>query len=371
MPASMRENNVLEPTPNDDIGDEVVVVARTASQALREVHERLGVRANVVEATKVRRGGVGGFFAREMVEIRARGTATEPRDTPGADTGGPTALQRLLADLGQETDRQERSFAETLQSELTKPEFMLEVPAVVTGPDVGEAGTTDALDPSISAAALDAPLGADAPGTIAVPRAPMPAGPVPDAAPSAAVAVPGSPEWSVVNLKRLGLPSAITSQLEDLDPAADLAWLQRLAGLLEPVCGPLPEGASVLAGPRASRLGGSLGFTAVRMSEGAPRAGSFAVRTSGSGRARTWIDAQRDGRWLHLVTGGAWSWSLTFAEPRVVSWVGAEALPDAVRLAVELDLVLGYGLGDGARSLPRRATAVDVAVLLRDLLPRR
>lgn len=57
---------------DDDTVDDattVLVEGRTAEEALEKVHRDLGDDARILQAEKVRRGGVGGFFAREMVQL--------------------------------------------------------------------------------------------------------------------------------------------------------------------------------------------------------------------------------------------------------------------------------------------------------------
>jgi hypothetical protein len=51
-----------------------------------------------------------------------------------------------------------------------------------------------------------------------------------------------------------------------------------------------------------------------------------------------------------------------------VSWASAADLHEAIRNAVELGLVLGYGPLDGG---VRRARPLDVALAVRDLVPGR
>jgi flagellar biosynthesis GTPase FlhF len=81
---------------------------------LAEVRSRLGADAEIVEANKVRSGGVGGFFARERYEVLARpAPATAPPEplTPAglADLLGvaapPPASLLDVADLVSEAER--------------------------------------------------------------------------------------------------------------------------------------------------------------------------------------------------------------------------------------------------------------------------
>lgn len=98
-------------------------------QVLARVRRELGERARIVEANKVRSGGVGGFFARERFEVLAEPPRTEAGapETGAADTTPATAPADLLAlaDLVNEQEAafeapttvstQSREFAEVLE----------------------------------------------------------------------------------------------------------------------------------------------------------------------------------------------------------------------------------------------------------------
>lgn len=80
-------------------GDTVTVEAATAEKALEELTGIVGPDAEILRADKVQRGGIGGFFAREVVQLTARrrpGGAQGPEGpaAPGAPgaLGGPGAF---------------------------------------------------------------------------------------------------------------------------------------------------------------------------------------------------------------------------------------------------------------------------------------
>src|SRR5690606_11279616 len=52
--------------------DALTVEAGTAEQALAEISSRLGPDAEILDARKVPKGGIAGFFAKELVQITAR-----------------------------------------------------------------------------------------------------------------------------------------------------------------------------------------------------------------------------------------------------------------------------------------------------------
>lgn len=54
-----------------------------------------------------------------------------------------------------------------------------------------------------------------------------------------------------------------------------------------------------------------------------------------------------------------------------VSWVGRRGVAAALRLASSLGLVLGYGMDTGRGATAYRATPVDVALAIRELVGRR
>jgi hypothetical protein len=77
----------------------VVVEASTAEEALAVVHRNHGTGARIIQAEKVLRGGVGGFFTKELVQLTVepvmkQDTALSPVEQAladaAADDGGPT-----------------------------------------------------------------------------------------------------------------------------------------------------------------------------------------------------------------------------------------------------------------------------------------
>jgi len=188
--------------------------------------------------------------------------------------------------------------------------------------------------------------------------------------PAGAPATVGGPSWSRSALARLGLPSLVTDAVAGLNPGDDLGWVEAVAVAVEPLCRPLPEGEQVLAGPLAPTVGSALGLPTRRPPSAVSVRGSFCAAVGDSREERSWLAAVADGRWVHLVAGGG-SWrGLLFNEPKAVSWTDASGAAEAIRLAAELDLVLGYDASDGSAP-PRRANPTDLAVAIRAALPRR
>ncbi|HVL99740.1 MAG TPA: hypothetical protein VM324_10665 [Egibacteraceae bacterium] len=383
MRPSTPDPSVPEADPSLATPDDVIVEAPTAEQALAEVHARLGANAAIVEAGKVLRGGLGGFFAREVVQLRARAggsgpaarspvSATpSPADATTTTAGGDTALERLLAGITSDVDAAERSFADVLRRQLGASDAAgLPDPAVLPRSAVRHA--EDPLARAAESLAMPLPAVQPAPTPAAASVAPVLAAltPPPAAPVGPAPAPVGAPVWTVENLRRLGLPAAVVDAVGGAGSADDAAWVTRLAAAVAPLCRRLPDGPMILAGPCALPLADALALPVVTPGCKAPALGSFAVRGCDGEDSRAWISAGCSSRWLHVVVGGTGWRPLLFADPAAVSWVADASLPDAVQVATDLGLALGYGTAGGSGS-PRPANPVDIAIAIRGLLPRR
>ncbi len=100
-PVRRREDGNDPPIP----GATQVVEAATAEHAISQVHQQLGANARILEAKLVRRGGFGGFFAREFVQLHVApgesGSASEVAD-PDDSGGSATSIDGVdLADTDQ------------------------------------------------------------------------------------------------------------------------------------------------------------------------------------------------------------------------------------------------------------------------------
>ncbi len=156
----------------------------------------------------------------------------------------------------------------------------------------------------------------------------------------------------------------------DLDPSDDAAWVAAIAGVVSTWCRPLPTQDGVLVGPRAHRLGAALGVAVRENGATAPSTGPLALRATDTDAPREWVTRSARDRWLHLVVGGRGWYGYLLHDVLAVSWVGDEALPEALAAAGRLGLVLGYGSGRSTGNAPVRANPLDVALSIRSLLPR-
>lgn len=357
----------------------VTVEAPTTQEAMTAVAERLGPRATIVRADRVLRGGVGGFFGKQMVQLTAapagvaaagaeHGLADETAaadaepagwraasTSPGEDVDGGDGLDATLRRLTADVDGREEAFGDALRRHLRVSQSTGE-----TGPD-GDGAPATAAPPAPPVPSSD---------TGRVPAAAAPTGAPPAAEGERRGA---APRWSAHELHRLRLPDRLIEQVVRQDPADDQAWLVALADAVDPLCRPLPAGDALLAGPRAVALGEQLGLPvwADRQRE-APAVGPLAVAACDIPTDAAAVAAVRGDRWVHLLVSGPGRFDhLMRCDPLAVSWIGDAALPEALDLCTRFGLVLGYGADhvDAGRP-PHRATPLDVAMTVRRMLPR-
>ncbi|MEA2503370.1 MAG: hypothetical protein QOG36_413 [Actinomycetota bacterium] len=471
-------------------GDLLLVESPTAEEALDRLSSLLGPDVEIVAAGKVARGGVGGFFAREMVQLSAR---NPPRPAPAAPprlasavpaapaapasiglaesamasllngSGRPAAaprssqpeapalyaatempahLRALLSERMAEPaapaapPEGEPTFGEALRRQLgieaptppgdgnepadsrvpAEPQMapaeppspvpprltvldaswgfpLLNDPLAQEGPaqlaptdvPLSEAAsplldTTPAAEPAVVLAPLfGMPRAQPAPEPAPVPSPvlfdPLP-DLVPDLAPDLGSSAPGDAPgtggvaWSADELVRLGLPFSFIRPLLDARPGDDLAWIRGLAASVRTLCTPLPDGDVALVGALAGQLAKPLRLEALHRPDRGPKRGSICCSIQDDADSRRWFERVRRDRWTHLVVGPLDAKAFLDLHPKAVSWVGADALLGALRLATELGVPLGYFKPDDAgRAL--RATPIEVALAVRALVARR
>jgi len=348
-------------------GDVLVLEAATAELALHEVAAKLGDQVEILAAERVRRGGVGGFFAKELcrLTVRVPGTTPEPavneadaravRDAVGAPAPPgpvePPGLDAMLRRMAEQTTVEEDGFAAMLRARMGIDAERVSAAA---------AGATNAAR---AARAAQASLLEPEPRLAPAPRLAWTRDPQ-------ALDGTGPVRWSAGALERLGLPPALISATEAQEPVDDAGWLVALAAAVAPSCRPLPAGDAVLTGPRAAALGQALGLPVTKRPDAPAADGTVCLPSRDTLPAREWLAGVRGGRWLHLVVGGTGWHGLLFDEPLAVSWVGADQLPAALHQCAAFGLVLGYGI-DGPGGELLRANPIDVALSVRSLLPRR
>src|ERR1700716_4187634 len=85
-------------------GDLLLVESPTAEEALERLSLLLGPDVEIVAAGKVTRGGIGGFFAREMVQLSAR-SPSRPAPAPPAAPAPVGLAESAMASLLNGTGR--------------------------------------------------------------------------------------------------------------------------------------------------------------------------------------------------------------------------------------------------------------------------
>jgi hypothetical protein len=224
---------------------------KNLESVLEEVRNRFGDTATIVEANRLRAGGVGGFFARERFEVvvdvdddDAAPAATELPAEYGVEAT-EDFCERLLTMADDVSDLEQTPPISTEQ-----PEFSAILDSITRHMDRDPAARPSP-DPAPVAAAVPAPAyaGTDAP---VKPRT--------DASGKPAIDAPGKPAIDARALARLGLPEDIRRAAATTAapaPGADpSAWLLGLLGNL-PAAPPLPQSAGsviVVAGPREAAL---------------------------------------------------------------------------------------------------------------------
>jgi hypothetical protein len=355
-----------EPTTDPVDGATLVAEAATAEAALAEVHDQLGPDARILDARRVHRGGIGGFFAKETVQLHAApGLPTTPSSPPAASMpSSPPAssslsmpIDRLLVDVEEAPDTVD--FATFLKAQLRGPTSTPQ-PASEPTPQPPPTPISEPRGADRAEAADADRLAVRHEHELVGERAVAAAGPRPTEE--------EGPRWSVGTLIRMGLPPELVRAIVVEEPVDDVTWTAGLAAALRPLCRPLPSGRSMLLGPRARVLASARNLPVVSVDRPVGQRNEVAAVLRAGHRSADWLDRVRRGRWLHLVVGGAGWRPLLHEDPLAVSWATPADLPDAVRTASELGLVLGYGPLGGA---VRRARPLDVALALRDQVPGR
>ena len=342
---------------------QITVDAPTAEEALSEVQEQLGPNARIVDARKTMKGGIGGFFAREVFQLTA-----EPGD-PG--DGLSDVLRRVSASV----DAEETTFGDVLRRELlSNGEPTIDLPKIEAEPSEEAEEVVSSASPSAPAHPTNSER--DSAGSPLQTHSTPPAEVVNEARRSLSVpqgdyvAGTGPVEWSADRLARLGVPFRIVRATVDSDPGDDLAWLVSIATAIAPLCGPLPEGDSIAAGPMAARIGPAAGLATTTFPDPPSYGGPVALALDATdGAARAWLTRVQGDRWFHLVAGGEGWHDLAHKDIGAVSWTDGQAFIAAIQLCSDRRLPLAYGLRRDGTIF--RATPLDVALSLREQLSRK
>jgi len=356
----------------------VTAEADSKDAAVAALRERLGPMTIEAVGT-VRRGGVGGFFAKERVTVRARPASPAEAAEPfqiAAPVGGDVRADEIEPAVAGEVPS---AFGEALSAALfgTREDDLHvlepasaaagdEMPPRAVGPFAGGGRSTrfapiDDSPPwerrAASQPAADPAGSSDQPAwRLEAPTDTV----VPDTGPVA---------WAAETLIARGMPKVMVAAARGLDERDDLGWINAIAGAIAPHVGPLPDGPTVYVGDVSSGFSDALGLPFVEAGRRSVPRGSFATEVPDEERALRWLDAVAKGRNLHLVVGEVPWLHLLVADPAGVSFSGDASVVDALYVALTLGARLGYG-PDGGGGLARSG-AIETALAVRRLVGRR
>jgi hypothetical protein len=322
-------------------GNTVTVIAPTAEEAMALVSDA-GPGFRTTSIGKVRRGGLAGFFATEMVRVVAEGAEDRTGRSPAAGKGRPIApvgapsLQLATADdLIASLCASDGPFAGRLAAGLQRS--LHEPPAAAPADPV-------TLSPTSTSASTPANIGAPTPANIGADdfrrSAPAPCG-LSDEGPQRQQSTAGA--WSSAALEAVGLPASLVARVAGVRPHDEVTWNAALMLAVRDWCSAdLPPGA-VMAGPACGDLAAALHVPVVEADAVADREGPAAVPNASAAD----LAAAVGDRPVHLVVGGGWR-HLSTVRPATVSAATSDDLVDTVRVAVAWDVPLGWVVHDAA-----------------------
>lgn len=367
-------------------GDSVTVTAYTTVEAQEAAAKALGTDCTITHVERVQQGGLGGFFATELVRLTARPASTAVTSTADMDavlasadelvsslrTRVPQFADRLFEEWERELEApadlvppravaeptppvqparepvrpmaeqpQPRSIAEPLRSigETARraPDLMRDIVEADTS-WVSQFFLDDEDDDYLLSAvprlapAIRPMIPNEPAETISEP-APV-SSPSMRTSPTSAPIVDG---WSEAALRALGVPDKIIDDAVALSPQTEGQWIVALMSALRDYCGPVPMMSSVMVGPAAANLARQLKLVSVMSDELADSVSSVAFPNA------TVHDLTKGlhGRHVHLVVGGSWQ-HLVRVPANVVSAAGARDLLVALRTAAAWGAVLGW-----------------------------
>jgi hypothetical protein len=352
-------------------GDSVTVTAYTTVEAQEAAATALGTDCTITHVERVQQGGLGGFFATELVRLTARPALTSTKATDDMDavlasadelvSSLRTRVPQFADRLFEEWERELDAPADLVPQRVTAPPApsMVEPMRTAAEPtrrtpdlmrDIVEADTSWVSSMFLDEASDDAdddfllsavPRLAPAIRPL-VPREPKEtiSEPAPVSAPALRMSPTSAPivdGWSEAALRALGVPDRIIEDAVALAPETEGQWIVALMSALRDYCGPVPMMSSVMVGPAAANLARQLKLVSVMSDELADSVSSVAFPNA------TVHDLSKGlhGRHVHLVVGGSWQ-HLVRVPANVVSAAGARDLLVALRTAAAWGAVLGW-----------------------------
>ncbi len=301
--------------------DGVTVTARNSVEAQQAANDTLGTDCTIVKVEKVQEGGIGGFFATELVRVTAKPLKLSEMDavlTSAEDlvsslrSKAPEFADRLLDQWRQETKTAVEPAVEPA-AERTLAELLAERAAAPAEPE-------PIPMPTYAAAPAQPPLSLQ-PAIIA-------------AAPMRSLM---DQRWSHHALRAMGIPDRVVDAALTQQPTTEAEWIVALMGALRGLCTGGPAAPTVMVGPSCANLARQLKLVSVAPEELVESISSVAVPHV---TTRT-LATSLNNRLVHLVLGGAWQ-HLGGVPVHVVSAASATDLLEAMRVCVAWDASLGW-----------------------------
>jgi hypothetical protein len=323
----------------EKLADSVVVTARSTVEAQQAAGDAIGGDCTVVSVERVREGGIGGFFATELVRVVARPSqfCVTARELDAAMSSAEELVTSMRSSSPQ--------FADRLMSELRLSDLADEPhPEPLPVANHQPQAWTRVEDPIEIADAYVAPV-RTAPSATVASRATAvierPAAPIITPAPREAP-IAHDPRWSHQSLRALGLPDRIVDLAVRENPVEGPEWIVALMGAFRTICSSAPAGPTVMVGPSCANLARQLRLVSVDADELSESFSSVAIPNVSAKVAR----AATNNRYMHVMVGGRWH-HLASIQTHIVSAATPADLLEAVRVCCAWDATLGWSpVGD-------------------------
>jgi hypothetical protein len=314
----------------------VTVTARSSVEAQQAANDALGTDCTITSVEKVQEGGIGGFFATELVRMTAKPSKLQEMDlvlTSAEDlvsslrARAPHFADRLLDEWRHEHDVAETqpvwevSNAASTQPAPLAPRAPEQTVHVEPAP---QQTMHPMIQPAIAHPAVAAPVFANA--TVLQP-API----------VASMRSTVDQRWSHHVLRAMGIPDRVVDAALTLRPTTESEWIVALMGALRGLCTGGPVAPIVMVGPSCANLARQLKLVSVSPDEMVESVSSVAVPHV-TARAAA---ASLNGRLVHLVVGGGWQ-HLGGLPVHVVSAASSADLLEAMRVCVAWEASLGW-----------------------------
>jgi hypothetical protein len=340
----------------------VTVIARSNVEAQEAASVALGTDCTITSVEKVREGGIGGFFATELVKITAKPSRLKDLDdefdvvfasaedlVSSLRSKAPDFADRLLDEWRQESGLTPERPAAQLPARDPEPTH-LRPPTPPTAQWTLDQRPYQLTPPSLVDVAP--PIHQHAPATQ---RPAAFANPAP--APARRLV---DQRWSHRALRAMGVPDRVVDMAMTVQPVTEGDWTVALMGALRHYCGRDISNPMVMVGSSCANLARQLRLVSVTPEDLIESVSSVAVPNITARAAASGLN----GRLVHLVVGGSWQ-HLGGLEVQLVSAGSSADLLEALRVCVGWDAGLGwYWSGDRYDRLDEFAVVSHIRAML-------